>query len=226
MSVSTEAAARRGVTARTAGAFYLAFIVASFLADQIGRIGLSNEDALADVIATSEARFRAGLAIALVSLLFFVLAAWALAELLRPFGRGLALLLLVLNAVGAAIHAASLVVLSVGLAADAGDAVAVAIEVHGTGVVAAQVFFSAWLFPLGMLLLRSGIVPRVLAWLVLLDGVAIAWWFVQAMLLPDSPELSYPAWAISFAAEAGLALWLLVRGARTGATEASDASGS
>ncbi|WP_062308225.1 DUF4386 domain-containing protein [Demequina subtropica] len=224
MSIPTRPAARRGVTARTAGAFYLAFIVAAFLADQIGHIGLSNEDALADLIATSEERFRAGLAIALVSLLFFVLAAWALAEVLRPAGRGLALLLLVLNAVGAAVHAASLVVLSVGLAAGAGNAVAVAIEVHSTGVVAAQVFFSAWLFPLGVLLLRSRIVPRALAWLVLLDGVAVAWWFGQAMLLPDSPAFSYPAWAVSFAAEAGLALWLLVRGGRTDAADAAPSA--
>ncbi|WP_062310378.1 DUF4386 domain-containing protein [Demequina rhizosphaerae] len=214
MAVSSEAQQRRSAIARTAGALYLSFILASFLADQIGRIGLSNEDALADLIATAEMRFRVGLVFALVSQLLFLLAAWALQVLLRPFGRNLAQLFLVLNAVGVAVYAASLVVLTVGVVADApAGAALVAIELHGNGVVAAQLFFSTWLVPLGVLLLRSRLVPRALAYLVLLDAVAVAFWFLQALLVPDRPELSYPAFAISFLAEAGLSLWLLVRGA-------------
>ncbi|WP_062529164.1 DUF4386 domain-containing protein [Demequina rhizosphaerae] len=213
MAVSSEAHERRSAVARTAGALYLSFILASFLADQIGRIGLSNEDALADLIATAEMRFRVGLVFALVSQLLFLLAAWALQVLLRPFGRNLAQLFLVLNAVGVAVYAASLVVLTVGVADAPAGATLVAIELHGNGVVAAQLFFSTWLVPLGVLLLRSRLVPRALAYLVLLDAVAVAFWFLQALLVPDRPELSYPAFAISFLAEAGLSLWLLVRGA-------------
>ncbi|MDN4475865.1 DUF4386 domain-containing protein [Demequina sp. SYSU T00192] len=214
MSAEHEPHGRRSAIARTAGALYLSFILASFLADQIGRIGLSNEDALVDLIATAEMRFRVGLVFALVSQLLFLLAAWALQVLLRPFGRSLAQLFLVLNAVGVAVYTASLVVLTVGLGSEAGvGATLVAIDLHGNGVVAAQLFFSTWLVPLGVLLLRSRLVPRALGYLVLLDAVAVAFWFLQALLVPDQPELSYPAFAVSLLAEAGLALCLLVRGA-------------
>ncbi|WP_062318192.1 DUF4386 domain-containing protein [Demequina maris] len=213
MSAEHESHERRAATARLAGALYLSFILASVLADQIGRIGLSNEDALADLIATAETRFRVGLVFALVSQLLFLLAAWVLHVLLRPFGRSLALLFLLLNAVGVAVYAASLVVLTVGLAPEApAGAALVAIDLHGNGVVAAQLFFSTWLVPLGILLLRSRLVPRALGYLVLLDAVAVAFWFLQALLVPDRPELSYPAFAVSLLAEAGLSLWLLIRG--------------
>ena len=33
--------------------------------------------------------------------------------------------------------------------------------------------------------------------------------------VPEYPEISYPAWALSLVAELGLGLWLLVKGVRT-----------
>jgi hypothetical protein len=82
------------------------------------------------------------------------------------------------------------------------------------GFVTAQLFFSAWLFPLGWLVLRSGFLPRFLGWLLLLDGVAVLVWFLQVLLAPGHPAISYPAWAVGFVAELALALWLLVKGVR------------
>ena len=57
--------------------------------------------------------------------------------------------------------------------------------------------------------------------LLVLDGVGVVVWFLQAMLLPDQPALAYPGLAVSFVAEVGLALWLLFRGVSTGYPEAS-----
>ena len=91
-----------------------------------------------------------------------------------------------------------------------------AVTTHQTGFVMAQVFFSAWLFPLGWLVLRCGFLPRVLGWLLLLDGVAVLVWFLQALLAPAYPAISYPSWAIGFAAEVGFALWLVIKGVRPG----------
>jgi hypothetical protein len=65
---------------------------------------------------------------------------------------------------------------------------------------------------LGWLVLRSGFLPRFLGWLLLVDGVAVLVWFLQALLAPGYPAISYPSWAIGFIAEVGLALWLLVKG--------------
>jgi hypothetical protein len=54
--------------------------------------------------------------------------------------------------------------------------------------------------------------PKFLGVLLILDGFAVALWFLQGMLLPDNPALSTPGLALSFIAEAGLGLWLLLKG--------------
>jgi len=45
-------------------------------------------------------------------------------------------------------------------------------------------------------------------------GIAVLIWFLQALLLPDVPAIRYPGLAVSFVAEVGLALWLLVMGVK------------
>jgi hypothetical protein len=70
------------------------------------------------------------------------------------------------------------------------------------------------LFPLGYLVYKSGFLPRLLGVLLILDGIGVLIWFLQAMLLPASPEISYPAYVLGFVAEVGLGLWLLIRGVK------------
>lgn len=215
----------RTVVARWAGGLYLAYVVANVLASQIGHIGLSNADTLRAAITGDETLFRLGLVAALGSALLFALTAWALYVLLRPVNEPLALLLLVLNAIGVAVQCASYLPLfavlaqsdSVGLTGPQLDGLAIlAVTTHQTGFVMAQMFFSAWLFPLGWLVLRSGFLPRFLGSLLLLDGVGVLVWFLQALLAPAYPAISYPSWALGFVAEVGFALWLVIKGARPG----------
>lgn len=226
MTVTTGRWARSTV-ARWAGGLYLAYILANVLASSLGHIGLSDAQTLRATISGDEVMFRWGLVAALSSALLFVLTAWALYTLLRPVDEPLALLLLVLNAVGVAVQCASylplLAVLAQGdsavdvraLTSPQLDGLALlSVSTYRIGFVTAQLFFSAWLFPLGLLVLRSGFLPRFLGWLLLLDGVAVLVWFLQVLLAPAHPAISYPAWAIGFVAELGLGLWLLVRGVK------------
>ncbi len=62
------------------------------------------------------------------------------------------------------------------------------------------------------LVYKSGVLPKFLGALLILDGFAVLLWFLQGTLLPDYPAISYPGLALSFIAEVGLGLWLLVRG--------------
>jgi hypothetical protein len=217
---------RRGTVARWAGGLYLGYILANVLASLVGNIGLSDARSLRAKITEEEAMFRLGLVAALASALLFVVTAWALYTLLRPVDEPLALLLLVLNAVGVAVQCASylplLAVLAQGDSDVQGQALTrpqldglalLSVTSYRVGFVTAQLFFSAWLFPLGWLVLRSGFLPRFLGWLLLLDGVAVLVWFLQVLLAPGHPAISYPAWAVGFVAELSLALWLLVKGA-------------
>ena len=100
MTVTTGLCTRS--TVARAGGMYLAYILASVLASRLGHIGLSDAPTLRATIFGDEAMFRLGLVAALASALLFVLTAWALYALRRPVHEPLALLLLVLNAVGAA----------------------------------------------------------------------------------------------------------------------------
>lgn len=228
MASSAESHLTQHKVARWAGGFYLAFILTSVLASAVGNIGLSDAESVYRTITAHPGLFRLALVTALVSALFFLVAAWALYVLLRPVDQHLALLFLLLNTVGVAIQCASMLPLVAALLQ--GDQAAhhlqayssgqlegsayLSIGVYKTGFVTAQLFFSTWLFPLGYLVYRSGFLPRFLGVLLILDGFADLFWFFQALLLPDRPALSYPAWALSFVAEVGLTLWLLIRGVK------------
>jgi hypothetical protein len=211
--------------ARITGGFFLAYIVVSIVATVLGQIGLGDAQQVYQAIATNEASFRLGLVAALLTGFLFLVVAWGLYVLLRPVNRDLALLFLLLNAVGVAIQGASLLALvSALLQGDSASQMQaytpsqlegmayLSINVYKIGFVTAQLFFGTWLFPLGYLVYKSGFLPRFLGVLLLLDGIAVLIWFLQALLLPDYPVIRYPGLAVSFAAEVGLALWLVVKG--------------
>jgi hypothetical protein len=213
--------------ARITGGLFIAYILSSILATALGQIGLGNAEQVYQATVTNSWSFHVGLVIALISGFLFLMVAWGLYVLLRPVNRDLALLFLVLNAVGVAIQGASL--LSLVTAMFLGDGASymqaysatqleglayLSINVYKAGFVTAQLFFGTWLFPLGYLVYRSGYLPRFLGVLLMLDGIAVLIWFLQALLLPDYPAIRYPGLLVSFIAEVGLALWLLVKGVK------------
>jgi hypothetical protein len=213
--------------ARITGGFYIAYILASVLATMLGQIGFGAAPQVYQAIVTNEGSFRLGLVIALISGFLFLMVAWGLFVLLRRVNRNLALLFLLLNAVGVAIQGASMLgLVSALLQGDAASHMQaysaaqleglayLSINVYKAGFVTAQLFFGTWLFPLGYLVYRSGFLPRLLGVLLVLDGIAVLIWFLQALLLPAYPAIHYPGLVVSFVAELGLALWLLVRGVK------------
>ena len=229
----TDRVAPRTV-ARVTGGLYLAFMATAVLADVLGHIGLGSAEQIHGAIATNLGSFQAGLAVAYVSAFLFLMAAWGLYVLLRPVSRDLALLFLLLNAVGVAIQCASqlqlvsAMTLSSGqqsLSAASAEALSLtAITTYRTGFITSQLFFGTWLFPLGYLVLKSGFLPRFLGGLLLLDGVAEMVWFVQGLLLPAYPSIKVPGTVVSLLAEVGLTLWLMVRAVRPTTRPAGEPS--
>jgi hypothetical protein len=213
--------------ARITGGFYVAYILASVVADLLGHIGMGTPQQVYQAIATNVFSFRLGLVVAFVSAFLFLATAWGLYVLLRPVDRDLALLFLLLNTVGVAIQCASMFpLISALLQGDAATGMQafsaaqlqglalLSINVYKTGFVTAQLFFGTWLFPLGYLVYKSKSLPRFLGVLLMIDGVAVLIWFLQALLAPALKVITYPGLAVSFVAEVGLALWLLLRGAK------------
>jgi Domain of unknown function (DUF4386) len=213
--------------ARIAGGFYLVYILAMVLADVLGHIGRGTAEQVYQAIVTNAGSFRLGLVVALLSAFLFLLTAWGLYVLLRPVSKNLALLFLLLNTVGVAIQCASMFPLVSAMlqgdgashmqaysAAQLEGLAYLSINVYKTGFVTAQLFFGTWLFPLGYLVYKSKFLPRFLGVLLMLDGIGVLIWFLQALLLPDYRAISLPGVAVSFVAELGLALWLLVKGVK------------
>ena len=213
--------------ARIAGGFYLAFVLASVLAGLLGHIGMGGVDEVYQSIVASAWSFRLALVVALVSAFLFLMAAWSLYVLLRPVNQHLALLFLLLNTVGVAIQCASMFpLISALLLGDGASRMQVysaaqleglaylSIGLYKTGFVTAQLFFGTWLFPLGYLVYKSEFLPKFLGVILMLDGIGVLVWFLQALLLPAYPAISYPAFALGFVAEVGLGLWLLIKGVK------------
>ena len=214
-----------GKVARIAGGLYLVYILAMVLADVLGHIGRGTSEQVYQAIATNAGSFRLGLVFAFTSAFLFLMTAWGLYVLLRSVNKNLALLFLLLNTVGVAIQCASMFPLVSAMlqgdgashmqafsAAQLEGLAYLDINVYKTGFVTAQLFFGTWLFPLGYLVYKSRFLPRFLGVLLVLDGIAVLIWFFQALLLPDYAAIRYPGLAVSFIAEFGLALWLLVIG--------------
>ena len=213
--------------ARITGGFYVAYIVASVLADMLGHIGLGNAQQVYQAIATDASSFRLGLVVAFISAFLFFMTAWGLFVLLRSVNESLALLFLLLNTIGVAMHCASMFPLLSALlqgdeashlqaysAAQLEGLAYLSINVYKTGWVTAQLFFATWLFPLGYLIYRSRFLPNLLGVLLALDGIGVLIWFLQVLLLPAYPAIHYPGIVVSLIAEVGLALWLLVKGVK------------
>ena len=223
--------------ARITGAIYLAYIAATVLADLLAHIGTGTPAQAYEASISSPMSFDIGLVVAFVSALLFVTTAWCLYVLLRPRNPDLALLFLLLNVIGVAIQCASLLALIAStLPGDSGARLQpysaaelegltyLAVSTYKVSFAAAQLFFGAWLFPLGYLVFRSRFLPRALGVLLVLDGIAVLVWFVQALVFPEYKALTYPGLAVSFVAEVGLALWLLVRGIEVRPASAAPAT--
>lgn len=214
-------------TARIAGFFYLMFILTMILADRFASIGFGDAAVIVNNIIAHETAFRIGFIFGLLSALFFLLAAWALYVLLKPVNENLALLFLLLNLTGVAVQCFSYLGLLGGLlvlgnadnpqtfTADQVQALAVFfVTLYKNGFIVAQLFYGAWLLPLGYLVFKSGFLPRILGILLILDFFGVMIWFLQFFLLPGYEVITYPGLVVSFIAEVSLSLWLLIVGVR------------
>jgi hypothetical protein len=97
------------------------------------------------------------------------------------------------------------------------------IRLHGQGIIVASIFWGLWLFPFGMLVIRSGFIPRVLGVLLMIAGSAyLANSFVVLVLPRYAPMVSQVALLLEVA-ELPIIFWLLIWGAKTRPAEAPAA---
>jgi Domain of unknown function (DUF4386) len=216
--------------ARLAGLLYL-------LASIIGCFGLiyvpgklivtGDPTATATHIRASETLFRFGIASELIGFIMFIFVVLALYRLFKGVNErhalAMAILLLVsipisllnvLNDIAALVLVSGADFLSV---VDKGQLDALAylfVRLHGHGFVIAQIFWGLWLFPFGILVIRSGFIPRFLGYLLFIAGSGYLASSFTSLILPAYRQLVDQFTMVLTAGELPIIFWLLIWGAK------------
>ncbi|WP_299452825.1 DUF4386 domain-containing protein [uncultured Microscilla sp.] len=218
--------------ARVAGLFYLAVIVCGVFAEFFvrGKLMVSgNATATTQNIMASPDLFRLGFVSDLMMLSAFLLLAFTLYVLFKSLSKSLSLLFLLLVVISTAIlclnmlnHLAPLLMLTKGnyMAAFSGsqgeEQVLFFLDMHKNGYMIAQIFYGAWLFPLGYLTYKSSYFPKVLGILLMLGAVSYLTDFFIYFLLPNNYRTLSPIITLPVdIAEFSMCLWLLIKGVKT-----------
>ena len=94
------------------------------------------------------------------------------------------------------------------------------VRLHSQGIIVASIFWGLWLFPFGILVIRSGFIPRFLGVLLFIAGAAYIVSSSTFVLLPRYLPLVNKVAVVLYAAELPIMFWLLIWGAKTRALDA------
>lgn len=218
--------------ARYAGILYLLLAVTApfgllYVPRQLFVAG--DATATAANIAASEWLLRLGIGSELIHQVVQVFLVLALYQLFKPVNETLAKLLVILGAlvsipivfVNVLNEVAALILVS-----GAGflsvfekpqlDALAnLFIMLHGQGITVVSVFWGLWLFPFGLLVIRSGFIPRVFGYLLMVAGAAYVLGSFVRLVVPQYSAMVQPIVSLLVIAEVPIVFWLLIWGART-----------
>jgi hypothetical protein len=196
-----------------------------------------NAAATANNIATSETLFRLGIAGQLICQAGFIFVVLALYHLLKGVNRRHASLMVTLVVLGIPIaflnELNSIAALALVRGADflsifekpQRDALAmlfIHLHNHDHGFGVAEIFWGLWLFPLRLLVYRSRFLPRFLGVWLAIGGFANL--SLTGLLFPQYQDKVFTYSQPAFFGEVALMLWLIIRGARPPALDATALS--
>jgi len=214
--------------ARIAGALYFLYIIATAFANAFRTKLIDMDDALTTStnIQASAELFKIGFLSDILAGLLFLLAAWALYVLLKSVHRDIALLFLLLNAAGVVVQCLNMLNLYSAFLLSSGAEFMKALQpeqipalamhfitLHEAGFMIAQFFFSAWVFPLGYVVYKSGFLPRILGTILMIECFGWLLYPMQYFLFPSTVVVYFSS-AIGFIGEFSLTLWLLIMGVK------------
>jgi hypothetical protein len=218
-------------TARLAGLLYLIYIIITIIVSAIGYsslINFTNPGITGAQIISSEFQFRIGFVLDLLAGALFLITAWNLYILLKDVNQDIALLFFVLNICGVAVQCMNMinVYASIVLLLDMKYLTAFSIDQYNTlvllfmnlqkhGFMIAQIFYGAWLFPLGYLVYRSGFIPKIIGIILMVHCFSWLAYFLQYFLFPEFIYITYISYPLGLVAELSLTFWLLIKGAES-----------
>jgi hypothetical protein len=88
------------------------------------------------------------------------------------------------------------------------------LRLHEQGLIVASVFWGLWLFPFGILVIRSGFIPRILGVLMMIAGVGYLASSLASLVLPRYADAVGQVAMVLYFGELPFMFWLLIRGVR------------
>ena len=214
--------------ARIAGAIYLLMVFTapfSLIYVPSKLIVRGNASATADNILTHEMIFRLSILGELVGMVIFICLGIALYRLLSEVNKTWAMLMLAFVLVSAAVgflntlnNIAAVILfrggefLSVMDKAQRDVLAMLFLRLHSQGEFINEIFWGLWLFPFGLLVFRSGFLPRFLGIWLMIDCFAWLATSLTAQFFPDHYSVAFGWLQPVFFAEMAIMLWLLIRG--------------
>jgi Domain of unknown function (DUF4386) len=230
-SGESEVTAAPRTLARIAALMYVGLCATAFFAVYVhSRVVKSdNATATADKIRTSTTLFRVGFMSDILQAVFFLFTALALYLLLRHVHRLIAAAMVVIVAISVAIQSLNMLnqytALMIATSNDyarvfgkpGSDALAMLFNnMQENGFFVAQMFFGLWLLPLGYLVLRSGYVPKVFGYALIVACAGLVFDMFVHFLSPGLADNVAPfVGVINLFGEMPFFLWLLVKGVKT-----------
>lgn len=231
MNTKHNSFASQRKTARMAGLLYLGlaitgsfgiiYIPSKFFAE-------GNSSAIANRIIDNEMLFRIGLANNLISLTIFIFLVLALRQLLEKVNKNHALLMVTLVVVSVSIGCLNMLNLIAPLLilddvdflagfeqGQLNTLVSFFLKLYRHGIYIQELFWGLWLLPLGLLIFRSGFIPKLFGILLMIacNGWVVA--SLASLLLPDNRLIiSRIATGLSAIGELSIILWLLIVGVK------------
>jgi hypothetical protein len=204
--------------ARLSGAIYFAFVVIGAIGFLAVRPALFTEPT-SIIAAFTDHPVLSGLSIAveLATVLLQAVLAWSLFTLFRPVDAANSTAVFVFGLVSASmIAAARLLVASPSTAPDAAaDGTAQTLVLLSSSLwESGGLFFGLWLIPLGLLVLKSGWMPRALGWVLVVGGAGKIISSLLGPLLDSAPWISTALTLPQNVAEFWLVGYLLIFGVK------------
>ena len=215
-------------TARRAGVLYFLFMILGIYSEFFVPTFVvpGNATATAGNITGAELTYRIGILLGFVTHVVFIFLVVVLYKLLEDVDKSQAMLMVLLVSIGVAVALANMLNRFAPLQLLSGDdymsvftkpqldALALgSLRFRGGGAAVPMGFWGLWLLPFGLLVMKSGFLPRILGILLLFAGFAYVVGSATSIVLPAQRQVVNRFLTPLYFGEVPIIFWLLLKGA-------------
>ncbi len=228
-------------TARRAGVLYFLFMIVAIVGEFVIPAFMVPGDAAATArnITAAELTYRIDILTGFVTLIIFIFLVVSLYKLLKDVDKSHAMLMVLLVSIGVAFSIANLFNKFAPLVLLSGDdylsvftkpqldALALSfLGFHSRAAMLSTAFWGLWLFPFGILIIKSGFFPRILGILLIVAGFGYLTSSVTSIVLPEYRHVVSRVMMPLYFGEVPIIFWLLIKGAKAPQSQAQSSHAS